>query len=335
MILPQVKRASHDLRGLLLFLQVAEAGSFSKAATSLAIGQPILSRDIKALEDKYGVQLFNRNGRGISLTTAGNHLLVYARSILQSLTCAQDALRSFSAAKSGSVIVAVPGLSARLTGDLVRRSKVECDEIALSLIEADTGNSIELLSNGVADIAILYNPPNMSTLNVEHLMNDHFVLLGAAGSLKGHPEEEATFESIAELPLALPPRPDRLRAVLENAAQIAGTTLTVDLEVAGVNTMLELVRCNLMYTIVPFGLVSAGGAATGFDIRHLGAIFSPLRLAVATSMQRPQTVATKTVLSAIRQQFRQSRSDPLMAIDSRTVGQDRSPDSFALSHHRS
>ncbi|MCP3387739.1 LysR family transcriptional regulator [Bradyrhizobium sp. CCGB12] len=316
----------------MLFLQVAEAGSFSKAATSLAIGQPILSRDIKALEDKYGVQLFNRNGRGISLTTAGNHLLVYARSILQNLTCAQDALRSFSAAKSGSVIVAVPGLSARLTGDLIRRSKVECDGISLSLIEADTGKSIELLSNGVADIAILYNPPNMSTLNVEHLMNDHFVLLGALGSLSDHQEGGTTFESIRDLPLALPPRPDRLRAVLESAAQIAGTTLAVDLEITGVNTMLELVRCNLLHTIVPFGLVSTNSTATGFDIRRLSGIFSPLRLSVATSMQRPQTVATKTVLTAIRQQFREARSDPLAPIDPRSVGPDGPSGSFALNH---
>ena len=68
-----------DLRPLHLFVQVAEAGSFSKAAATLAVGQPALSREIKELEQRYDVQLLHRNGRGVSLTGAGEQLLAHAK----------------------------------------------------------------------------------------------------------------------------------------------------------------------------------------------------------------------------------------------------------------
>jgi hypothetical protein len=56
-----------DLKLLRLFLAVSSAGSFTKAAAGLSIAQPILSRQIRALERDVGVDLFYRNGRGIML----------------------------------------------------------------------------------------------------------------------------------------------------------------------------------------------------------------------------------------------------------------------------
>ena len=64
-----------DLKQLQLFTAVAEFGSFSRAAVALSISQPVLSRQIKSLEDKVGVALLYRNGRGIVLTEAGKILL--------------------------------------------------------------------------------------------------------------------------------------------------------------------------------------------------------------------------------------------------------------------
>src|SRR5260221_7214866 len=63
-----------DLRRLELLLQVADFGSFSKAATVLGIAQPALGRQIQKLEEECGVRLFYRHGRGVSPTPAGETL---------------------------------------------------------------------------------------------------------------------------------------------------------------------------------------------------------------------------------------------------------------------
>ena len=59
-----------ELRQLEYFIAIAETGAFSRAAVRLRVGQPILSRQIKALEQELGIELYHRTGRGIVLVTA-------------------------------------------------------------------------------------------------------------------------------------------------------------------------------------------------------------------------------------------------------------------------
>jgi LysR family nitrogen assimilation transcriptional regulator len=314
MILPPKERAGLDLKPYYFFVQVAEAGSFSKAACALSISQPILSREIRYLEELHGVQLFNRNGRGISLTRAGDQLLVHAKSILRSLSNAKDELRALSGAQSGNVIVALPPLyGSVLTVDLIKRCGKEYRDIVLGLIEAYSATAIEMLTNGVVDIAVLYNSPNTSTLNIDHLVDDYFVLVGAPGSLY-HFGGDITLEHAKELPLALAPRPHRLRIALDNAARESGINLKINLEVIGTGSLLELVREKIVFTILPFNVVRAQAQAGLLDIRRVTGRLPTPKLFVATSMQRPQTVATKTVLAAIRQRF--------LAASDKTFGSD-------------
>ena len=63
-----------NLKQLRTFLHVAELGKLSLAADRLATAQPALSRQIKMLEDELGLRLFNRHGRGMDLTSAGERL---------------------------------------------------------------------------------------------------------------------------------------------------------------------------------------------------------------------------------------------------------------------
>src|SRR6478736_9639842 len=79
---PKLNPASLDLRPLYYFVQVAELGSFSRAAAALSMGQPIVSRFIRRLEDELQVQLFHRHGRGVQLTEAGDRLLEHGKAIL-------------------------------------------------------------------------------------------------------------------------------------------------------------------------------------------------------------------------------------------------------------
>src|SRR4051812_28703720 len=71
-----------DLRQLRTFVTVAEMGTVSKAALHLHIAQPALSRQIRALEDEFGVPLFDRVSGRLQLSNAGERLIREARALL-------------------------------------------------------------------------------------------------------------------------------------------------------------------------------------------------------------------------------------------------------------
>ena len=68
-----------DRKQLDTFVRMAELGSFTRTAAVRRVAQPALSRQIRALEVKLHPPLFDRNGRGVTLTPAGARLLVHGR----------------------------------------------------------------------------------------------------------------------------------------------------------------------------------------------------------------------------------------------------------------
>jgi LysR family transcriptional regulator, cyn operon transcriptional activator len=87
-----------ELRHLRYFVTVADAGSVSRAAIQLRVTQPALSRQIRDLETELGLPLFDRVGRRLQLTAAGDNLLLRTRDILR----AADSLREHAGALAGA-----------------------------------------------------------------------------------------------------------------------------------------------------------------------------------------------------------------------------------------
>jgi DNA-binding transcriptional LysR family regulator len=92
-----------ELRHLRYFIAVAEQGAFGRAAQSLRVAQPSLSRQIHALESEVGTELFERLPRGVRLTPAGEAFLLDARAIVNDASRAMDRAR-LAAAHASSVL---------------------------------------------------------------------------------------------------------------------------------------------------------------------------------------------------------------------------------------
>jgi DNA-binding transcriptional LysR family regulator len=75
------------------FVAVAEEGHMGRAARTLRIAQPAVSRQIKRLEDELGADLFQRTPRGMILSDEGQVFLQHARAVLRELRVARDAVR--------------------------------------------------------------------------------------------------------------------------------------------------------------------------------------------------------------------------------------------------
>src|SRR6187551_504191 len=101
-----------DPRQLEYVVAVADEGSFTSAARSLHVSQPALSQSIAALEAEVGVPLFDRLGRTVRLTSAGEALLSPARQVLHDLELARASVDDSVSLRSGRlVLVALPTLA--------------------------------------------------------------------------------------------------------------------------------------------------------------------------------------------------------------------------------
>src|SRR5580765_7819417 len=99
--------ASIELRHLRYFLAVAELGHFTRAAGKLNVTQPTLSHQIRQLEGQLNLALFDRFGRLVKLTAAGEVLLPHARRVLRELDAAQSALGELHGLKRGELKVGI------------------------------------------------------------------------------------------------------------------------------------------------------------------------------------------------------------------------------------
>ncbi len=310
--IPRLNASSLDLRPLYYFVQVAAAGSFSRASASLSISQPVLSRFTRRLEDELKVQLLYRNGRGVGLTEAGTRLLEHAQLILRSISQAHLEVTALRGVPLGAVSIAMPPLlGGILSADLVRRLRAEYPLISISLREGFAAETLDWLGSGMVDIGVLFNPPHIATLITERVLDDRIHLVGTPGSLDLMPGTDFAAKRLGDLPMILPPVPHRLRSLIQDAADQAGVTLKVEIEVTGTNTVLELVRKRIGYTVLPSALLldeTAEGRLASWPISDPAII---TKLFVATSMQRPQTLASKVVLKMIGAVFAaNSRASP-------------------------
>ncbi|CAM3844086.1 LysR family transcriptional regulator [Roseateles saccharophilus] len=246
------------------FIQVAEHGSFSKAALVLGVAQPALSRQVRALETELHETLFLRNGRGVELTEAGRRLLEHGQGILHLVAQARDDLSAHRNEPVGQIVVAMPPTQARLlTLPLIEAFRASCPRARLVVMEGFSTHLTEWLVSGRADLALVYNPEPLAALEILPLREERLVLLSPAGAA---PPGPLTLAGLSRYPLVMPQRGQVFRKRMEDAAAMAGVQLRVDWEVSSVPAILDLVAAGL------------GHAALGEDA--LRAFEHPERLAV-------------------------------------------------------
>src|SRR4051794_1546439 len=179
-----------DLRKLRYFVAVAEELHFGRAAERLHIAQPVLSRQIRALEDELRAQLFERTKRATELTPAGRQLLDDARPLL----AAADATRrrGVQAARGSETftIGLMPGLTVT---EAVRAFSAAHPEIEVELIRTTWNDQVDVLHDGRADVSIVRLPIDQAGLTVRPLFEEPRVaMLASDHRLAGKPVIDIT-----------------------------------------------------------------------------------------------------------------------------------------------
>jgi LysR family nitrogen assimilation transcriptional regulator len=251
-----------DLRQLKALVAVVETGSVTKAAELLRLVQPAVTRQIRALEDEFGVPLFDRSSRGMQPTAAGVSLADRARRALAELDRARAELAVMPGSVTGIVTVGLLESTAGLLSEpLVSAILHDHPGIELRVLTAYSGHLQQWIGSGDLDLSLLYNLAGTPSLNVHPLVSEK--LWAVAPPLAGlEPGRAVTLAEVAAHPLVMPTPGHGLRTLIDSAVTQAHIDVDIAVQTNSMSLQKHLVQGGHGWTILP-GAGIAGDLAVG------------------------------------------------------------------------
>ncbi|WP_051952784.1 LysR substrate-binding domain-containing protein [Methylocapsa aurea] len=167
-----------NLRDLRYIIAVADLGHFGRAAATCHVSQPTLSGQILKLEEELGVCIFERVGKSIATTAAGEQILAQAR---RAIAAADDLLACAKACRDPMVgplrLGVIPTLGPYLMPFILPRARHAMPATPLLLVEDLTERLIEPVASGRLDAAIIASDPENAALEALPLFDEPFFLV--------------------------------------------------------------------------------------------------------------------------------------------------------------
>lgn len=240
-----------ELRQLRYFLALANHLHFARAARSLHITQPSLSQQIRALEDKLGVSLFERSRRRVALTTDGEALLPYARKLVALADDAQMELAERGGLRIGRVrLGTTPTLGGHLLPTIVRNFFETHPGLELTITEDGSDQLADALTEGRLDLALLIYDHHLGDNTFETLLEERIVV-AVPGDHVYSARDEVKLVDLREDGFILCREGYHLRGLTLEACASVGFTPRVTVSGTDVDTALRFVQAGLGVTLVP------------------------------------------------------------------------------------
>jgi DNA-binding transcriptional LysR family regulator len=286
---------SLNLDQLQALTAVAASGSFSAAARSLHLTQPAISLQIKALEERFGVQLIERLGKRAHATPAGSELVAAASRINDACEDAEQRMHRYRDGWMGRV--ALGTISTVFMYDLppmLRRLRREHPRIELEITSLPTTEGIERVLNNRLDLAIVTLPVSSRQLRVTPLRDEDMVAIFPPGSTDA--PESVTPAYVAS---------QRLLMENERAAGAGLVSRWLERERAQPKIAMRLGALELIKSAVAselgMGIVTEGALRAnveGFVVRPLSPRL-PSPIALITHANKVDTFALRIVREAL------------------------------------
>lgn len=248
-----------ELHQLRYFVAVAEAGSASRAAARCHVAQPSLSQQVMKLEQAVGKKLFDRLGRGMSLTEAGRAFLPKAKRILAEVRDAEAwaGRNDDSSLRVGAIPTMAPYfLPAALAG--LRAKAPQCE---LTVREGLTESLAEAVIDGELDCALMSTPPADDRLDPE-VFGEEELLAVIPAAWTTVPEGVLSLTELRERPAVLLEEVHCLGKQVDGFCEARRLAPRVVCRTTQLSTILEMVSLGLGYSLVP-EVVTRTGASAG------------------------------------------------------------------------
>jgi LysR family transcriptional regulator, low CO2-responsive transcriptional regulator len=181
-----------SFRQLRVFAEVAQHGSMARAAEALHLTPPAVSMQIKELEAQVGLPLFDRQGRSVSLSTAGEYFVVHARRLLAALKDADDAMARLKHLEHGVLTIGLVSTAKYFVPQLLARFREDHPGVDVRLrVLGNRGQLVELMQASEVDLSIMGRPPKEMHTRAESFAAHPLVFVAPPGHplLRGGPHE--------------------------------------------------------------------------------------------------------------------------------------------------
>lgn len=245
-----------DFTSLHFFVLAAQAGSLSRGALSAGVSQPTFSRHVLKLESEMQARLFERMGRGVTLTAAGRRLYeAVLPGFEQLLNGRRLAMADVDDAGLRQVTMGLPPSIANMLGPrLLNAVRTTLPSLRMHVVEGFHRSIVDSLHRGQLDFALLYTMIPIVGLHADPLMDEELCLVMHPARARN--KKSVNFSQLGEFALSLPSRPHGLRELLEDQAAVHRIRLDVRHEF---DTSLTLTKqmpmTDLACTILPFSAV--------------------------------------------------------------------------------
>ncbi|HWK22977.1 MAG TPA: LysR substrate-binding domain-containing protein [Ureibacillus sp.] len=237
-----------EFRLLEYFMTVCETLHFTKAAEKLRISQPTLSHQIKLLESQVGTPLFERVGKKVYITHAGECLLEHAEKAFFELEQAQIKINEIRGLQRGELIIGCSG-SHLLTSSIISFNQ-QYPKINLSIKELTTEETKEEILHNRVDLGIIFIDDLNDHLDSTPLFTEELLFVVSAN----HPLANLSsieLEELQNVPLTLMPKKYLIRKLIDESCKVLDFELQPKIELTNLGALQQMVSKNEIGTILP------------------------------------------------------------------------------------
>lgn len=241
-----------DIAALKAFIAVADAASFSLAAEQLYLTQPAVSKRISALESELQTRLFDRFGRAVTLTEAGQTLLPRARHILLELEDSVRTLSNLSGSVQGTLHFATSHhIGLHRLPPVLKQFVRRYPQVRLDIRFMDSEEACHAVELGELELAVVTLPPApAASLRTQKVWEDPLTIVVAPD----HPLAAKARPGLADLaahPAILPSPNTYTRQIAEQAFSQLALKLDVALSINYLETIKMLVSVGIGWGLLP------------------------------------------------------------------------------------
>jgi DNA-binding transcriptional LysR family regulator len=250
-----------DLRQARTFVAVADLGTISRAAQDLRIAQPALSRQISNLEQELGLNLFDRAGGRLRLTSQGEQFLHDCRDLLNHANAVRERAQSLRHEESGVLkVAAAPGNIESLFADFLHRYAKRFPKVQVKLIDEHGPAMLGMLERGEINLAqsLVHALQSDDRRFASHPLGSMDILAAGQPSLLTSRGSTIEIGRLASYPLLLLNSDFVLRRTFDAACRIAGLKPNILFESRDPRTLLAMAQAGHGIAVIPSVLRTDG-----------------------------------------------------------------------------
>lgn len=290
-----------DLRQIRTFCFVARSKSFSKAAKLLNIAQPAVSRQVRALEDEFQIQLLFRTTRGVELTEQGEVLLNLGTELLASAERLREALTEAANRVQGEVNIGIlPSVMAFFTTPLLEECRRTFPDVTIHVAEGVDSLLREWLTAGKIDLAIMTDR-GVDPAFVQRPLAEEELLLVSDPTQVAPSERSIALADLPRIPIIIG---SGFKQRIDPILKARGIELRYEMIGDNIKMIRELLRRSECHTILTREVVRREVEDGTLQVRRIKDPALKRQIILATNPRHPVTLSMKAVAQLVQDHAR-------------------------------